>query len=240
MPDKSLAILGARAISFVRGYRASHACETKEKTASPALWKPPESGWFKLSFDRGKNGESGRGWGFVLRSCDGDIILASVDQGSGFAGPKVEEARACLFGLRCARDARIDTLVVEGDCLPLIQKLKQKKIQDNNVGFFVRDILSVRNSFTFISWSFVKWGRGGETDSVVSIGGTMAGVFRWPVGGRRIRLKPEGPEALLRWASGGIEAKKAQSLNSEEANKARVNVVFGFRWPVVEASGVHG
>ncbi|KAJ8420194.1 hypothetical protein Cgig2_023774 [Carnegiea gigantea] len=59
-PSKSLAILGARAISFVRGYRASHACETEGKVASPALWKPPESGWFKLNFAGGKNGESGR------------------------------------------------------------------------------------------------------------------------------------------------------------------------------------
>ena len=75
-----------------------------------------------------------------MRSCDGGIIFAGVDQSSGFAGPKVEEARAWLVGVRCARDARIDTLVVEGGCLPLIQKLKQKKIQDNNVGFFVRDI----------------------------------------------------------------------------------------------------
>ncbi|KAJ8443265.1 hypothetical protein Cgig2_010160 [Carnegiea gigantea] len=96
-PDKSLAILGARTISFVRSCRASHACETEKKSASPALWKPPESGWFKLNFDGGKNGESGRVWGFVVHSCDGDIILAGVDKAADLQASKLKKPEpACL------------------------------------------------------------------------------------------------------------------------------------------------
>ena len=37
-------------------------------------------------------------------------------------------------------------------------KLKQKKVEDNSVDFFISDILSLNNSFSFILWSFVKWG----------------------------------------------------------------------------------
>ncbi|KAJ8445113.1 hypothetical protein Cgig2_029485 [Carnegiea gigantea] len=66
------------------------------------LWKPPAPGCFKLNFDGGKTSASGRGCGIVIRSCDGDIIFAGVDQGGGFAGPEVEEARACLFGFKFA------------------------------------------------------------------------------------------------------------------------------------------
>ena len=81
----------------------------------PVLWKPSESGWFKLNFDGRQMGEVGRGWDFVVRACDEEITLVSVNQGNGFVGAEVEEARACLFRLRWARDAGIDTLVAEGD-----------------------------------------------------------------------------------------------------------------------------
>ncbi|KAJ8428778.1 hypothetical protein Cgig2_014386 [Carnegiea gigantea] len=129
-------ILGERAILFMRSYRASHAQETEKQPSLPVLWQPPEAGVFKLNFDGCRIREQGRGWGFVVRSCDGDILLAGVDQGDDFAGAEVEEARACLFGLRSAQDASIQRLVVEGDCLQLMQKLKLKKIQDNCVGFY--------------------------------------------------------------------------------------------------------
>jgi len=136
-PDRRPQILGERAISFVRSYRASHVQEIEKQPSLPVLWQPPEAGVFKLNFDGGRIGEQGRGWDFVVRSCDGDIILAGVDQGDNFAGTEVDEARACLFGLRSAQDAGIQRLVVGGDCLQLMQKLKLKKIQDNSVGFYV-------------------------------------------------------------------------------------------------------
>ncbi|KAJ8427152.1 hypothetical protein Cgig2_017243 [Carnegiea gigantea] len=68
------------------------------------------------------------GGGFVIRSSDGDIVLAGVEQGGGFGGPEVEEAKACLFGIKCTHKAGLDNLVIEGDCLALIQKLKQSTI----------------------------------------------------------------------------------------------------------------
>ena len=73
-------------------------------------------------------GEQGRGEGFVVRSCDRDIIMAGADQGDSFAGAEVEEARACLFGLSSAQDASIQRLVVAGDSLRLMQKLKFRHI----------------------------------------------------------------------------------------------------------------
>ena len=95
----------------------------------------------------------------MVRSWDGDIILPGVDQGEGFAGAEVEEARACLFGLRSAQEAAFKGWWwKEGDCLQIIQKLKLRKIQDNSVGFYVRDILNISNSFCFPSRSFVKRG----------------------------------------------------------------------------------
>ena len=69
-------------------------------------------------------GEFGGGWGFDLCNCDGDILMVGVKQGVGFVNPEVEEARSCLFALQCVVEARYDGLVVEGDCLQLIHKLR--------------------------------------------------------------------------------------------------------------------
>ncbi|KAJ8433730.1 hypothetical protein Cgig2_019798 [Carnegiea gigantea] len=95
---------------------------------APVLWKPPAPGCFKLNFDSGKTGASGQGCGIVIKSCDGDIIFVGVDQAGGFTGPEVEEASACLFGLKCASDLGLERIVVEGDFLPLIQKPRQRHL----------------------------------------------------------------------------------------------------------------
>jgi len=67
----------------------------------------------------------------------GDVVMAGVQQGLGFAGPELEEARACIFGLKRATTAGINRLVIERDCLALIQKLKAKQVPNNALGFFI-------------------------------------------------------------------------------------------------------
>ena len=61
--------------------------------------------------------DSGRVWGFVLRSCEGNILMVVVKKGTRFVSAKLEEARSCLFTLQCAKEAGYDSLVVEGDFL---------------------------------------------------------------------------------------------------------------------------
>ncbi|KAJ8422910.1 hypothetical protein Cgig2_005749 [Carnegiea gigantea] len=84
---------------------------------------PPPIGILKLNFDGGKVGEDSWGGGFLIRSFDGDVVMANTQQGTNFAGPTIEETRAYLSGLQSAHDQGFLSLVVEGDCVPLIQKL---------------------------------------------------------------------------------------------------------------------
>ncbi|KAJ8425867.1 hypothetical protein Cgig2_028212 [Carnegiea gigantea] len=159
-PDKNLAVLGDKAVSFVRRYRECQALEalapTSQTAPTPltASWKPSMAGFLKLNFDGGKVG----GGGSVIRSSDGDIVLAGVEQGGSFGGPEVEEANTYLFGIKCARETGLDNPVIEADCLALIQKLKQSTIQDNVVGSFIKYILNICGSFNFVSWSYVNGG----------------------------------------------------------------------------------
>ena len=101
-------------------------------------------------------GEHGWGWGFVVRDSNGDVVMAGVQQGLGFAGPEIEEAKAWIFGLKRATTAGINNLVIEGDCLALIQKLRAKQVPNNALGFFIQEILSLVSSCAFFVWSFVK------------------------------------------------------------------------------------
>jgi len=62
--------------------------------------------------------------GFVVRSHEGDMVLAGSRQGVGFAGALVEEVRACLWSLQIARRYGFARLVVEGDSLSLSKSAK--------------------------------------------------------------------------------------------------------------------
>ena len=119
---------------------------------------PPDAGIYKLNLDAGSVGASGYGWGFVLRNYLGDVELMGVKQGEGFSDPETEEARACIFAIRTVGAHGYRRLVVEGDCLSLIGKLKAKSIPNNSLGYFISDILSSFVNFDSIVWSFIRRG----------------------------------------------------------------------------------
>ena len=89
--------------------------------------------------------------GIVVRSYDSDSTLVAPRSRWGFVGFEVEEAKACLFRLKCALDVGIDHLIMEGDYLALVQKLMQRNIQDNCIDFFINDVLLVNKiQFYFV------------------------------------------------------------------------------------------
>ena len=127
-------------------------------TAHPFLLQPPDPGTYKLNFDGGQFGNLGRGWGTVIRNHTGDVALVPSEQGPSFKVPDIEEASTCLLGVKCALEAGIKNLIIEGDCLSLINSLKMKRTLDNFLHFIVADILSLTACFDFYSLSFVKRG----------------------------------------------------------------------------------
>ena len=86
----------------------------------------------------------------------GDFLLAGLKHSHGFAGALVEEARLCLYGLKCAFNVGNSRLIVEGDNPSLIHHLRSRSAQDNPSGFFITSIVHFVSNFDFFSWSFVK------------------------------------------------------------------------------------
>jgi len=70
-----------------------------------------------------------------------DIVLTGCKKSTRFFSRKIEEAKASLFGLQCAKELGLDNLIVKVDCLPLIQKQKYKKLCDSFIDLVVPNIL---------------------------------------------------------------------------------------------------
>jgi len=65
------------------------------------------------------------GWRVVVKDSEGDIVLAEVHQDIGFFRPELEEGRACYFALKMTFSHGVKSVILEGDCKPLITKLKR-------------------------------------------------------------------------------------------------------------------
>jgi len=148
--------VSSRARRFVASYREMKDTMGVSGQSHPAAWKPPPAGLLKLNFDSGQLGEQGWGNGFVVRGSDGAVVLAGVQQKQGTITLAGGEAQACLFALQSAQQYGISSLCVEGDCLPLIQKLQNKTVEDNFVGFIISNILALVVQFEFVAFSFVQ------------------------------------------------------------------------------------
>ena len=84
------------------------------------------------------------------------MLLAGAKNGFGSLAPIIEEAWSCLHTLKSSFVFGARHMIIEGDCLPLINMLKTHQIHGTYVGFLVRDIISFTENFDFVSWSFVK------------------------------------------------------------------------------------
>ncbi|KAJ8434274.1 LOW QUALITY PROTEIN: hypothetical protein Cgig2_009249 [Carnegiea gigantea] len=94
--------------------------------AIPENWCPPETERWKLNFDAGKLAEWGRGLGFIVRDSLGDIVMVGTKQIMGLHRVDLAEAEACLFGIKHPIEAGYSNLVIKGDSLSVITKLRNK------------------------------------------------------------------------------------------------------------------
>ncbi|KAJ8445553.1 hypothetical protein Cgig2_012441 [Carnegiea gigantea] len=155
-PDREPKVLGLRAIDFVQNFCKSKDTQKSGQSLHETHWRPPPSGLWKINFDVACLDGVGHGYGFVIRDLAGDAVAMGVEQGSTVTVPDIEEAKACLFAMRRAWEAGYRTAIVEGGNLKLISKLKSKSSLNNELGLIIDEILSLSNSFSFISRSHVK------------------------------------------------------------------------------------
>ncbi|KAJ8429174.1 hypothetical protein Cgig2_010124 [Carnegiea gigantea] len=117
-PDCHLENLGKRAIANVHSYRAQQDIDSPfSKVSHPSTRIPPATGYVKINFDGSSVRDMYSGWGFAICDHNGNLLLTSGKQMNGFVGAVIEEARACLYALKCAYNHGFCNIIIEGDSL---------------------------------------------------------------------------------------------------------------------------
>ncbi|XP_074304588.1 uncharacterized protein LOC141639334 [Silene latifolia] len=124
------------------------------------LWSPPPDSVWKINVDTATFEGIGCGIGVVVRNSVGEVGRAVVKQVRIQWGAEIVEAKAALLGLRMAAQMGLPRVILESDCLMLIDALKSKESVASYFGNVVLDILNLVHLFNSVSFSFVK--RGGN------------------------------------------------------------------------------
>ncbi|XP_021748573.1 uncharacterized protein LOC110714373 [Chenopodium quinoa] len=108
--------------------------------ALPASWSPPSPSYYKVNVDAGFIDGLGSGLGVVVRDENGGVLVCGAAQSQDRWDTATAEAKAVMFGLQLAKDAGMDKLVVEGDCLQVIQALKNRSAGASSFSLIIEDI----------------------------------------------------------------------------------------------------
>ncbi|XP_021721253.1 uncharacterized protein LOC110688807 [Chenopodium quinoa] len=115
--------------------------------SAPVRWQALAMGVAKVNVDAGFVGELGCGLGAVIRSGEGTVLAAGVQQGEESWEVRVAEAQAILWGLRLAASSGLQEVIVESDCLQVIQALRSKEAGSSEFHLVIKDILLICNNF---------------------------------------------------------------------------------------------
>jgi len=73
-------------------------------------------------------------------------------------GVELEEARVCLFAMKIALARGYKCIIMEGDRLSIISRVRKKDLPNNKLVSFLSDIIEPCNSFDLIAWVHVNRG----------------------------------------------------------------------------------
>ncbi|XP_074266441.1 uncharacterized protein LOC141589714 [Silene latifolia] len=119
-------------------------------------WTPPTSKYVKIKVDAGAKEGEGVSVGAVCRDGRGRVLWGSSLVQDQYWDPQVAEAVAVLECISEAARRRHDKIVMESDCLLVVEALRKKAIGRSMLSLILYDILALCNSFTSIVWSFTS------------------------------------------------------------------------------------
>ena len=120
-------------------------------------WTAPKHGFIKINFDGALNKDSRlSGFGAVARDSEGQVLGALAGKEWYVAMPEVAEGLAVRRALIWAREMGFSRIIVEGDSLSLINKLKGTGMDFSPIGHLVDDSKQLRKDFSHCLFSHVK------------------------------------------------------------------------------------
>ncbi|CAL1389098.1 unnamed protein product [Linum trigynum] len=148
-----------RAYNFLEDYRAHQKVQVEVENNGAAQrdgWKKPQLGEVKINSDAGVLRDGGTGLGVVIRGADGKFILAAARNVRGEMRPDVAEAYAAELGARLGQQCDGTRVVLETNCLSLINQLDSAEGIQNDNGVICRSIRRQLAQVNEGRWQFVS------------------------------------------------------------------------------------
>ncbi|XP_074290806.1 uncharacterized protein LOC141617506 [Silene latifolia] len=120
----------------------------------PRGWEPAPRGFVKVNVDAGVKEDEGVSLGLVCRGEMGDVLWGVFTVQDQVLEPHVAEAVAILEGLKEALRTGYRDVVLESDCLQVVEALKKKLSGRSCFMLVIEEILLLCNSFNTVLWSF--------------------------------------------------------------------------------------
>ncbi|KAK4381492.1 hypothetical protein Sango_2963000 [Sesamum angolense] len=131
--------------------------EVGETRRGTAKWYKPPAGSFKLNFDAAIHKDlNGAGAGVVVRNNEGCCIRWSSKFFPGIIDLEQAAALAARVAAILARDLQLTNMIVEGDCLSVIKKLKDGAVDDSYISPIIQDIKKILSGLDKVEFNHVK------------------------------------------------------------------------------------
>ena len=111
-------------------------------------WSPPPVNCFKLNVDAAINSNDQMvGLGAVIRNSEAKVVAAGVQISSLKGGVSYAEAEAIQWGFQVAKEASISSLIVESDCLEVVELINNTKGSRTEIFWVIAEIQKQSKQF---------------------------------------------------------------------------------------------
>ncbi|XP_010666976.2 uncharacterized protein LOC104884079 [Beta vulgaris subsp. vulgaris] len=125
-------------------------------TQSLRYWNPPSPGCWKINVDASLATEGWVGLGIIARDHLGGVRFATTRRTRAFWSPEIAEAKAIEMGVRLGKRFGLVNVVIESDCLTVINRLQKTSFYLSDLDNVLSNIFSMSSNFHSLGWSHVK------------------------------------------------------------------------------------
>ncbi|KAH9668523.1 reverse transcriptase domain-containing protein [Citrus sinensis] len=111
-------------------------------------WKPPPKNVFKVNVDAAINSKRQMaGLGAVIRDSENNFVATGIMQTGMKESVSYAEAEAIDWGLKLARRAALSTLIIESDCLEVVELVNNTKSNKTGLWWIIEEIQNQKRTF---------------------------------------------------------------------------------------------
>ncbi|KAH9758687.1 hypothetical protein KPL71_016758 [Citrus sinensis] len=153
-----------------------------DKQRSPMLkaWNPPQKGFYKVNVGAATNSEKQiAGLGAVIRDEDGNVIAAAVKVSKFYGDVCFAEAEAVEWGLQVARNACIESLIVESDAKEIVKLVNNNRGYRSEILWTISEVQKMLKSFSSVCVQYANRSCNAIAHSLAKLALEMLETFVW-------------------------------------------------------------